>query len=112
MYDLGFSDWFYANLLVSDDRFSFGIFFGNLILYKGKCNVTIKSFETNLIRRHGCVDTYDLLSELVDEYGCKVTERNDVIYKVQDTEIYYDRILDRLYANKDLYYKELEEGGF
>ena len=112
LYDLGFSDWFYANLLVSDDRFSFGIFFGNLILYKGKCNVTIKSFETNLIRRHGCVDTYDLLSELVDEYGCKVTERNDVIYKVQDTEIYYDRILDRLYANKDLYYKELEEGGF
>lgn len=33
-------------------------------------------------------------------------------HRSQDTEIYYDRILDRLYANKDLYYKELEEGGF
>ena len=30
LYDLGFSDWFYANLLISDNRFSFGRMYGNL----------------------------------------------------------------------------------
>lgn len=111
LYDLGFSEWFYANLLISDNRFSFGRMYGNLIFYKGKADITIKSFETYLIRNCGCVDTFDLMSDLTDKYGCRSVDKNDVIYKVQNTEIYYDNILDRLYANKDLYYKELE-GGF
>ena len=112
LYDLGFSDWFYANLLISDDRFSFGTMFGNLILYKGKSNITIKSFEMKLICKYRCIDTFDLMNELTYKYGCKVSERTDILYKVQDTEVYYDSILDRFYANKDLYYRELEEGGF
>lgn len=112
LYDLGFSDWFYANLLISDDRFSFGTMFGNLILFKGKASITIKSFEINIIQKHGCIDTYDLMNELIDKYGCEITDKLDLIYKVQDTEVYYDKILDRLYANKNIYYKELEEGDF
>lgn len=111
LYDFGFLDWFYANLLVSDNRFSYGVMFGNPILYKGNCNITIKSFEIQLIQKHGCIDTYDLMNELVEKYGCKITERTDVLYKINDTEIYHDKILDRLYANIDLYYKEIEEEG-
>ena len=112
LYDLGFSDWFYGNLLISDDRFSFGMMFGNLILYKGKADITIKSFETNLIRKHRCIDTYDLMSELTEQFGCNVTERTDILYKIMDTEVYYDKTLDRLYANKEFYYDEIEEGEF
>ena len=63
-----------------------------------------------LIQKYGSIDVFDLMSELVDKYDCRVSERTDVIYKVQNTEIYYDKILDRLYANKDLYYREIEEG--
>ncbi len=109
LYDLGFSDWFYANLLISDDRFSFATMFGNLIFYKGKENITIRSFEMHLIQKAGSLDVYDLMTALSDRYGCKVTERLDLIYKVQGTEVYYDRILDRLYANEDFYYSELDE---
>lgn len=112
LYDLGFSDWFYANLLISDNRFSSGTMFGNLILFKGRENITIKSFEMDLIRTYGSIDVYDLMTELTEKYGCKVYERTDVTYKVQGTEVYYDRILDRLYANKNLYYDELEKGDF
>lgn len=112
LYDLGFSDWFYANLLISDNRFSSGTMFGNLILFKGKENITIKSFEMDLVRTYGSIDVYDLMTELTEKYGCKVSERTDVIYKVQHTEVYYDSILDRLYANKNLYYDELEKGDF
>lgn len=108
LYDLGFSDWFYANLLISDERFSFGQMFGNIILYKGSESITIKSFEMNRIREYGSIDTYDLMSELTDRYGCKIPERMDVVYKIQGTEIYYDRILDRLYASYDVYDRELD----
>ena len=108
LYDLGFSDWFYGNLLISDERFSFGQMFGNIILYKGSENITARSFETNLIRAYGSIDTYDLLTELTDRYGCKISEHMDVVYKIQGTEIYYDRILDRLYASYDVYDRELD----
>lgn len=111
LFDLGYSDWFYANLLISDDRFSFGMMFGNLILYKGKANITIKSFEMNLIRGYKCVDVADLLHEMTDKYGCKISDRAELLYKVQNTEIYYDKVLEKFYANIDLYYEEMEDGG-
>ena len=109
LFALGFSDWFYANLLISDDRFSFGTMFGNIILYKGTESITIKSFEMDRIKEYGSIDTYDLVAELTDRFGCKIPDRLDVLYKVQGTEIYYDKILDRLYASADIYYRELDE---
>lgn len=108
LYDLGFSDWFYAHLLFSDERFSSGTMFGNIIFYKGHQNITIKSFEIDRIKAHGNIDTYDLMTELTERFGCKITDRLELVYKVQGTEIYYDKILDRLYANADTYYRELD----
>ena len=105
---LGFSDWFYANLLIADARFSYGNMFGNIILYRGHESITIKSFETDRIRAHGSIDIYDLMTELTDRFGCRISDRFDLICKVQGTEIYYDKFLDRLYANADTYYRELD----
>ena len=111
LYDLGFSDWFYASLLISDERFTYGQMFGTLIFRKGKELITTKSFEMNLIKSHGVIDVYDLMTEMEETYGCKISDKSDLIYKVQDTEIYYDSILDRFYSNADRYYKDLDEAG-
>ena len=83
--------------------------FGNIILYKGREDITIKSFLKDRIREHGSIDTYDLVTELEERYGCRISDRLDLIYKVSGTEIYYDSILDRLYADEDTYYRELDE---
>lgn len=109
LYDLGFSDFFYGNLLLSDERFSSGRMFGNIILYKGQQRITVKSFETDLIERHGSIDVYDLASEMENYYGCSIPEPRDVVYKVSETKIYYDSYLDRLYSSKDAFDRELEE---
>lgn len=109
LYDLGFEDWFYANLLISDERFSFGNMFGTLVLYKGQEFITIKSFERTLIQAHESIDVLDLMNELESTYGCNNMEKTDLIYKVQGTEIYYDNYLERFYANENLYYRELDE---
>ena len=108
LYDLGFSDWFYANLLLSDPRFSYSTMFGNLIFYKGKEDISIKSFERSRIIEYGVIDTYDLLTEMTEKYGCVISDKMDLAYKVRDTEIYYDSFLDRFYANKEMYYREME----
>ena len=113
LYDLGFSDWFYANLLISDSRFSFGNMFGSLILYKGRENITIQSFLLSRVQEHGCVDVLDLMTELKERYGCEISEKSDITYRLKNTQVYHDKILDRLYVNEEAYYRDLEEtGGF
>ncbi len=109
LYDLGFSDWFYANILAEDERFSYGQFFSNIILYKGNADVTIKNFEMWIVRSYGSIDAFDLMTELTDNYGCKVDEKSDVTYRLNGTGIYYDNILDRFYLSAEAYYRELEE---
>lgn len=109
LYDLGFSDWFYANVLISDERFSFGNIYSNIILYKGNLDITIQSFEIDRIKASGVIDVFDLMNELTDDYGCVITDKADIPYKVQNTEVYYDKYMDRLYANVELFYRELDE---
>lgn len=108
LFDLGFSDWFYASLLTADDRFSYAKAFGSIILYKGVERITIQMFEEQLIKEHGSIDVYDLMTEMEETYGCQITERLDVIYKVKGTDVYYDSFLDRLYANTGIFNKELD----
>lgn len=109
LYELGFSDWFYANLLLSDDRFSFGTMFGNIILYKGHEDITIRSFEISRIHAHGSIDNYDLMTELTDYFGCNnIPDRLELRYKVQGSEVYFDPFLERFYADIKLYERELD----
>jgi acyl carrier protein len=108
LFDLGFSDWFYASLLTSDARFSYTKVFGNIIFFNGNKRITIQSFEESLIKEHGSIDVYDLMSEVEETYGCRVPDRLDLIYKVHGTDVYYDRYMDRMYANRGLFERELD----
>ena len=51
------------------------------------------------------------MSELEGNFGCEILEKNKVTYAVQGTEIFYDPILERFYANEELYYREIDEAG-
>lgn len=108
LFDLGFSDWFYASLLTSDDRFSDTKAFGNILLYKGSRRITVQSFEESLIREHRSIDVYDLMTEMEEIYGCQITDRLDLIYKVGGTDVVYDKYMDRLYANTGILNRELD----
>ena len=66
----------------------------------------------HLIHNYGCVDILDLMKDLKEHFGCVVADKSDILYKIQDTEVYYDNILERIYANKDIYYDELEKEGW
>ena len=109
LFDLDFSDWFYSSLLAADERFAYSTMFGNIILFKGDERITIKTFEETLIKDHRVIDVYDLMTEMEETYGCRITDRSDLIYKVEGTDVYYDKYMDRLYANTGVYNRELDE---
>lgn len=109
LYELGFSDWFYGSLLSTDPRFGFSQIFKSIILHKGADEVTARSFETALIRAEGNMDVYDLQRLMEQTYGCTIPDRLDLIYKVADSGVYYDKHLDRLYESEALYWREVDE---
>ena len=111
LFEWGFTDWFYANLLISDERFSYTQAFRTLIFIKGEEDLTIKAFLLERIRAHGTIDTYDLMHELEETYGMNPQNKWDILERIKGTQVYYDDILDRLYAHADLYYRELDEMG-
>ena len=108
LFELGFGDLFYANLILSDNRVSNCKMMGNIILYKGNIKITFRDFVTDIIRQHGSVDIIVLENELRDKYGCEF-DRWDLTFKTKGTEVYYDDILKRFYATEDMYYHELDE---
>lgn len=112
LFDLGFSDWFYGSLLYTDKRFTMCNMFKNIVLYKGNANISIQSMLVDRVKNHGRIDMYDLICELTDRFGCNIEDRSDITYRLKNTQVYHDKILDRFYANVDLYYENLEEGGF
>lgn len=108
LFELGFGDLFYANLILSDKKISSCKMMGNIILYKGDIKITFRGFVTDIIRQHGSIDIIVLENELRDKYGCEF-DRWDLTFKTKGTEVYYDDILKRFYATEDMYYNELEE---
>lgn len=108
LFELGFSDWFYANLLLSDDRFAVSRMYGTLIHCKNKTSITIQSFLMNRIQEYGMIDTYDLINELTNRFGCNAEEKSLIVYRLENTGVYYDSFMDRFYANADAYYQDLD----
>ena len=111
LFDLGFSDWFYANLLLTDDRFGYGRFLNNLIFRKGASGVSMQAFLVFCVQSYDSIAVYDLIHELNAQYACISNDRYDLIDKLRGTQVYYDEILDRLYASAALYEHELNEMG-
>ena len=104
-------DWFFGSVLSADKRFRYAQLFKNLILHKGDGKVTSQAFETALISAadDGSIDKYDLQCLLEEKYGCTVDDPNDLVYRVADSGVYYDRYLDRFYDSEARYWDEVNE---
>lgn len=109
LFELGFSDLFYSSLLKTDERLSYERVFNNYIFCKGKEEITIQSFLVWMIEKAESIDTFDLMNELTNEYGCTLADKYDILYRCQGCGVYYDKILDRFYADEDTFYYELEQ---
>ncbi|MBQ7523729.1 MAG: hypothetical protein IJT07_04350 [Oscillospiraceae bacterium] len=109
IFSTNYPDWFYANLLLSDARFSYGIAYKTIVFYKGKAEVTICSFLTALLRKVGGVDVGELRDMLETVYGCKEPEESDLVAKVKENGGFFCKQNHRIYDSEDEYWRELSE---
>ncbi len=108
IFDFGFEDFFYANLLKYEPGLSYGKMFGSVVFMKGQHDVMRKPFVSAYVKKHKSIDVYDIVNNLKSEYGLPNVDRSDIKTALYDTDIFYDEILDRMYANEYEYRREVE----
>ena len=108
LFDLGFADQFYSDLILTDSRFSHGTFFANNIFYKGYTKVTVNSFIKYLVSKYKSIDIYLLIKEIAEKYGCVIDDKWSILNRVTDETLYFDKILERFYIDWDAYEVEVK----
>lgn len=103
---LGFGDLFYASILKEDERFSWQRV-GNSVVFNPKGNpFTIHDFLVDYITNAGSVNVDDFSLELRERFGIEL-DRYSIIEKVKGSDVYYDSIMEKLYADYSLYFEEI-----
>ena len=103
---LGFGDMFYSSILKEDGRFSWQRVGGNVVLNPKGEQFTVHDFLVDRITREQSVDIDDFISDLSDIYGI-FFNRSEIFEKVKGSDVYYDSIMDKLYADYATYFEEI-----
>ena len=51
------------------------------------------------------MDIVDFMSYMKEEYGV-VIRKEKILYCIQDSDLYYDPIMEKIYFDKEYYYEE------
>ena len=109
--DLGFEDFFYEAILAMDP----GIYSfiqrsdkrrGSALLKVGDSLGSKSDFLVRLIEREGSIDKDELISYCRNNYNIELTD-NSIYHAVEDSDVYYDSIMGKYYANYSLYFEEI-----
>lgn len=108
LFHLGFSDLFCSSLLKHSQRF--GVFKINETHVFYRLDIGSrkekKDFIKSLVFPVSSIDLDDLVDILNIDYGLDYS-RDRIIECVRETDMYYDKIMDKVYYKKDFYYDEL-----
>ena len=109
---LGLSDYFYASLLGNDEHFSSCQMFGELVLYNGRRaqRLSRADFLLTQLREYDSVEPDEFMQDIKERFGLSIPDRYEITNAVNDSELYYDSIMDKIYREKALYYADIDEG--
>ena len=103
---LGFDDLFYASLLREDPRFAWQRVGKAVVLNPRGTQFTVHDFLVDRVTKEVSVDVDDFVAMLQDEYGI-IFERQDILTHVKGSDVYYDAIMGKLYADYATYFEEV-----
>lgn len=107
--DLGFDESFYAGILNTSGLLSWQQMFGTTVFYKGSIDsITRKTFILQLLERFDSISPEELMDICREEYGIVLKDRYLITEAVEDSHFYYDRIMNKIYADKNAYYDEID----
>lgn len=108
LFNLGFSDLFCSSLLKYSQRFGYFKINETYVFYRlgiGSRKEK-KDFIKSLVFPVSSIDLDDLADILNIDYGLDYS-RDRILECVKETDMYYDKIMDKVYYKKDYYYDEL-----
>ena len=106
LFELGFDDWFYERILSRNDTlFSSQQIGGSIVLSKGRQTVTWVSLLEYILPEEG-MDIQRLLLKLKQDFGMTI-DKYDVLAKITGSNLYYDRIMEKLYSCYEDYFAEV-----
>ena len=103
VFDFGFSNWCYANLLGADPRFATSQILSNPIVYKGKRRLNAASFIQSVVAHKEGMPLNELCDTLRTRFGCAFTGRSLALNRICGSEIYYDQAHDKVYSHWQAY---------
>jgi len=103
---LGFGDLFYSSLLREDPRFTWQRVGKAVVLNPKRVQFTVHDFLVDRVTKEESIDVDDFVAMLQEEYGI-VFERQDVLTHVKGSDVYYDAIMGKLYADYATYFEEV-----
>jgi hypothetical protein len=68
--------------------------------------VSTKLFVVNYMQGIRSIDISEFLNILEDEYNLKL-DKYKLVSDIKDTNLYYDRIMEKLYVDYETYFEEI-----
>jgi hypothetical protein len=103
---LGFGDLFYSSLLREDPRFTWQRVGKAVVLNPKRVQFTVHDFLVDRVTKEESIDVDDFVAMLQEQYGI-IFERQDVLTHVKGSDVYYDAIMGKLYADYATYFEEV-----
>ena len=105
--DLGFDDWFYSSVLLEDRaHFAYSRMGGARLFRKGCDTISFVDMLRWIVEAHQKVDIYELCTLLEERYGIEI-RKDKLTYMIQNTDMYYDAIMETVYMDYDTYFEEV-----
>lgn len=107
---LGFDDMFLESLLREDHRFRFGKFGGCIIFCQttedDRSGLMRGDLLKWMMRECDSMDIDDLIYDIRDLFGCSL-DRADIQAASNQVGFYWDKIMERVYKDYEIYYSEV-----
>ena len=105
--DLGFDDWFYSSVLLEDRaHFAYSRMGGARLFRKGCDSISFADMLRWIVEAHQKMDIYELCTLLEERYGIEI-RKEKLTYMIQNTDMYYDAIMETVYMDYDTYFEEV-----
>lgn len=104
--ELGFDEWFYGALLRANKNIRYSKFGGNFLFSHIGRQFKRSDFFLFLMKKLQKIDIVKFIQYIEDEYGLKI-DRSDVTMVVNQSNMYYDQTMERIYLNKELFYEDI-----
>lgn len=104
--DLGFDDYFYSSILINSINIQYKKIQNAYLMKKDNKPFEFFDFLTYIMGKLRKIDIYDLIQLLKQDYNLDISKYK-LINITKDSDLYYNPIMNKIYFDKDEFYKEI-----